>query len=218
MAKKDINYFGWNDTIRKLSGLNKPIIQDTSNTLPELREKERFTKIEARYSEFFSDKLGNQTDFDIFLKTKNRNLQRPYVWKQRQKEELINSIILNKYVPPITVIRITLPFSEDGLNNRLSRSISNEDFFTHQYLLIDGKQRLMTVNSFVNNEFKYKGFLFKKLPPDYQRRITSFEFNVFEKSVMHRRDISDEYLIDLFLNCNYSGTPQEQEHFDDLLK
>ena len=186
--------------------------------LPELKEKERFVKREATYIEFFSTKLSEKTDFDIFLPSKGVNLQRPYIWKLRQKQELIHSIILNKYVPPITVLRIGSPYSESCLTDPLLRPISEEDLFTYRYLMIDGKQRLMTVNSFVNNEFKYKGYLFKNLPIGYQRRILSFEFNIFEKTIMYRKDITDEYLIDLFMNCNFSGTAQEQEHFDGLLK
>ena len=43
-------------------------------------------------------------DFDVFLPTKNKNLQRGFVWTQLQKEQLIISILKGIKIPAICVI------------------------------------------------------------------------------------------------------------------
>src|SRR6478609_5935406 len=72
-------------------------------------------------------------DFDVFLPSKNKNLQRPLVWSLLQKQELILSILKGVILPPITVLQY-----KDKRNN--DKSI---------YKVIDGKQRICTIISFI---------------------------------------------------------------------
>ena len=74
-------------------------------------------------------------DWDVYLPTKKMNLQRPFVWNLQQKQELIFSIFKGIQLPPISVIQ----YRND--NKKLI------------YKIIDGKQRLSTIISFVKNEF-----------------------------------------------------------------
>ena len=70
-------------------------------------------------------------DFDVYLPSKTMNLQRPLVWTQAQKEALIESIIVKRFIPPISAI-----YTDESV-----------------YQVIDGKQRLTTLIAYLNNEF-----------------------------------------------------------------
>ena len=46
-------------------------------------------------------------DWDVYLPTKQMNLQRPLVWTLEQKQELIYSIFKGIQLPPISLIQIS---------------------------------------------------------------------------------------------------------------
>lgn len=74
-------------------------------------------------------------DFDVFLPTYQKNLQRPFVWTLIQKQALIETILKGVKLPSISVVCF-----ENSENRRI-------------FEIIDGKQRLSTILSFVNDEF-----------------------------------------------------------------
>lgn len=85
-------------------------------------------------------KSNEKFDFDVWLPSKNMNLQRPLVWTDFQKQELIYSILKKIKLPPISVLK----------HYKTLEDQKNENYI---YQVIDGKQRLTTILSFINNKF-----------------------------------------------------------------
>ena len=148
-------------------------------------------------------------DFDIFLKDYGVNLQRPYVWNLIQQQEFILSILLEKPIPPVVAVEI-----------------GNNDFALGKglrtMLVIDGKQRLMTIKRFLNNEFAviidghpaYLNDFDRDTHLFFIRRISCLTANVYYASNNPEEPwyISDDMKIILFNFYNFAGTPQEESH------
>ena len=73
-------------------------------------------------------------DWNVYLKTKDKYLQRDFVWNIEQKRELIYSILIGRHIPHCAVI---------------NSFQSKEDV----YLIIDGKQRLSSIFDFIDNKY-----------------------------------------------------------------
>lgn len=141
-------------------------------------------------------------DFDVFLPTYGINLQRPYVWEHYQQNEFILSILLEKPIDSFVIIQH---------NNSSDRSdVTN--------YVIDGKQRLMTIQKFGKNEFPIivdgKEYYFKDFDKDlqllFERRV-----NYLTAVVYYTYDdipATDDLKITLFNFYNFAGTPQTEEH------
>lgn len=148
-------------------------------------------------------------DFDIFLKDYGVNLQRPYVWNLIQQQEFILSILLEKPIPPVVAVEI-----------------GNNDFAPgnglRTMLVIDGKQRLMTIKRFLNNEFAviidghpaYLNDFDRDTHLFFIRRISCLTANVYYASNNPEEPwyISDDMKIILFNFYNFAGTQQEESH------
>ena len=152
-------------------------------------------------SEFISNKYAHEWDFDIFLPKYGMNLQRPYVWTLLQQQELIWSMILGRSIPPSVVI-----YNEHK-----------------RYEVIDGKQRIITIKRFLNNEFPIiidgEEVYYKDLDADTHYQI-SYR-NSLDGEIYYSYDdakITDDQKIALFNFYNFAGTPQEAEHRDRLIK
>lgn len=135
-------------------------------------------------------------DFDVFLPSIGKNLQRPFVWELFQKQEFIISILLERNINPISVI----------------------EKMDDSWEIIDGKQRLSSVLSFINNEFficiDSEQYYFKDLDQDYKLAITHNHFPYF---VMYEeKTLSDQVKIDWFKRINFAGTPMDLEHLASL--
>ncbi len=138
-----------------------------------------------------------EIDFDVFLPSKGKNLQRGFVWTKDQKHELILSILKGIKLPAITVL-----------------------YLDHKvYKVIDGKQRLCTLIQFMKNEFSInvnnKEYFCSDLTLEAQSELNgSIKSNIgYEYS---DKLISDDILIEWFEMINYSGTPQEKDHINNL--
>ena len=148
-------------------------------------------------------------DFDIFLKDYGVNLQRPYVWNLIQQQEFILSILLEKPIPPVVAVEIGN--NDFALGNRLKTM-----------LVIDGKQRLMTIKRFLNNEFAViiDGHPAYLNDFDYDthiffiRQISCLTANVYYAGDNPEEPwyISDDMKIILFNFYNFAGTQQEESH------
>lgn len=172
---------------------------------------------------FLEDNLSGtpktvEYDFDVYLKDYGVNLQRPYVWNLIQQQEFILSILLDKPIPPVVVVDI-----DNGQS--LARGERTKR------LVIDGKQRLLTIKRFLNNEFPIPIgdglYTFESFDTDMKHlfchQISYLEANVYYASEDKKWDwyISDDMKIILFNFYNFAGTPQEkyhQEMLQDLLK
>lgn len=147
-----------------------------------------------------------QFDFDVFLKSKNKNLQRDFCWTHSQKQALIYTMLRDQKINPIVVVQYKETGYETGENSIFS--------------VIDGKQRLSTAFAYINNEFSIdilgKEFFFKDLPLDCQKQILHYSF-LWDVHYSYEDDkISDDILIDIFEECNFLGTPQDIEHLKRL--
>ena len=148
-------------------------------------------------------------DFDIFLKDYGVNLQRPYVWNLIQQQEFILSILLEKPIPPVVAVEIDN--NDFALGNGL-----------RTMLVIDGKQRLMTIKRFLNNEFAViiDGHPAYLNDFDYDTRIIFIrQISCLTANVYYAGDnpgeswyISDDMKIILFNFYNFAGTQQEESH------
>lgn len=140
-----------------------------------------------------------EIDFDVYLPTKKKNLQRPFVWTLFQKRELILSKLKGVKIAPISVI---------SYNHKI-------------YQIIDGKQRLSTLISFVQNEFsiEFEGeeYYFDDLDEDTCKG--EFMFQPIYADIGYEypeAPISDDDKIAWFEMINFAGTPQDAEHLKNL--
>jgi len=156
---------------------------------------------------YLIDKEWYSIDFDVFLPSKNMNLQRGFVWTLLQKQELIISILKGVKIPPLSVIQ----YKENG-------SITKESVILK---IIDGKQRLSTLISYYKNEFSIefegKEYYFNDLTKQCQREIDDcLTVNVGYE--YKDTPIPDEQKILWFEMINFAGTPQDKEHLENLKK
>ena len=154
--------------------------------------------------EFATTKYGIILDFDVFLKSKDKNLQRDLCWDIDQKRALIVSVFKRVHIPSISVV--------------ISSGYSHSNNQT--YKIIDGKQRLTTCISFFNNEFGIihdnKEYFYKDLSDEMQSLFSRTDFTQNIAYEYPDRIISDEALIDWFDMINFSGTAQDEQHLKNL--
>lgn len=141
-------------------------------------------------------------DFDVFLPKYGVNLQRPYVWELYQQKEFIISLLQEKPLDNIVLIHH---------NSDRKR----ENTIVH---VIDGKQRLMTIQKFGRNEFPItidgRDYYFKDFDHDLQRFLES-RVNYMTGTVYYSYDdtpLTDDMKIILFNFYNFAGTPQTEGH------
>jgi len=151
---------------------------------------------------YFAEKI--KIDFDVFLPTKNMNLQRDFVWTIDQKRELIWSILMNRNIPRMAMMNVITDISDTN----------------GTYQVIDGKQRLSSMIDFYNNKYTLlidsKEYLYKELPKDYQDVIRGYHFPYYIVNEDYGNTYSDQDKIDWFMYINFAGTPQDKSHFDKL--
>lgn len=139
-----------------------------------------------------------EIDWDVYLPTKGKNLQRGFVWTLNQKRELIYSIFKGIQLAPISVIS-----------------------FEHKiYKIIDGKQRLSTLLSFCKNEFSIfwnnQEYFFNNLDGDIQRELLGNSIRANIGYEYYSAIISDDEKIAWFEMINFSGTVQDEQHLKNL--
>ena len=145
-------------------------------------------------------------DFDVYLPTKGKNLQRPLVWTLFQKQQLIMSVLKGIKLPPIMYIEY--------------RNDLDPNDQTVTYKIIDGKQRLSTLISFYQGEFpiEYEGteYFISDLDEWAARAISHITLD--SKRVYEYPDaqLTDDQKIAWFEMINFAGTPQDIEHLNNL--
>ena len=147
-------------------------------------------------------------DFDVYLPTYGINLQRDYVWESWQQNEFILSILLEKPLEPVILIH----HSENG-------TLDRESAINY---VIDGKQRPMTIQKFLHNEFPItvngKKYYWKdfdeRLKMFFKSRVASLTATVYYS--YGDTPITDDMKIILFNYYNFAGTPQAEEHKNKL--
>lgn len=115
----------------------------------------------------------------------NPPYQRGYVWSEKDRESLLDSVFCGADIGKFTVrVLDTLEYMEKGVS----------------YEIIDGKQRFMTLLDYYLNRFPYKGTFFSELSANDQR--TFLNHNV---SWCELKNISQEDTLRVFLLVNRGG-------------
>lgn len=148
------------------------------------------------------DKNDYKYDFDVFLPTYGINLQRPYVWEHCQQNEFILSILLEKPIDPFIIVQ-----------HNSDRERTN----TINYV-IDGKQRLMTIQKFLHNEFPIiingNAYVWDDFDDEskiyFRTRVNYLTATVYYS--YEDQPVTDDMKIILFNFYNFAGTMQTEEH------
>lgn len=157
-------------------------------------------------------KHGTILDFNVHLKTKGINLQRPFVWTLEQKQQLIYSLLKGIDIPYYTVI---------------VRELEDKSKI---YLIIDGKQRLSTLIDFCHNKFPITingvDYYYYDFPPSVSNesdlkvniRYAIDSYHIHFNIVYDYWDdmLTDNELIDWFEQLNFFGTPHDEIHMNNL--
>lgn len=141
-------------------------------------------------------------DWDVYLPSKQMNLQRGFVWTLQQKQELVISVLKGIKIPSISVI------IKDSLTD------------PNVYQIIDGKQRLSSLLSYLKGEFpivwEEKEYYFNDLGKTAQGELSLYTVLGDVAYEGPHDPISDQAKIDWFEMINFAGTPQDQEHLNKL--
>jgi hypothetical protein len=148
--------------------------------------------------------MKTDIDWQVYLPTKRKNLQRDLVWTLEQKREMIWSVLIGRNIPYCAIINI----------------INQEDKSKDINQIIDGKQRLSSIFSFVDNEFTleidHAEYYFDELPHEYKNAIKRFTFRYHLVNEPWDKPITDDQKIEWFKFINFAGTPQDKEHLESL--
>jgi len=140
---------------------------------------------------------NKKIDFDVYLPSKDKNLQRGLVWNLEQKRELIWSVIIGRNIPDLSFI------------NRYDDTIE----------VIDGKQRLNTLLDFYNNKFTIEEdgieYYLKDMSEEYRDLFDKYYIN-YNEILEWESPYTDDFKVEWFKQINFAGTPQEKEHLDSL--
>ncbi len=156
-------------------------------------------------------------DWDVYLPKYNRNLQRPFVWSNKQKAELIKSILRDIEIAPLTIIQVRDRRAEHPL----------------VWQIIDGKQRFSSILSYLRCEFPItingEYFYYNNLPKELQEKIKWFDIRAYvvhhniyyntDNLTEHERlrdTVTDDDRIELYLYINYAGVPQDENYLKEL--
>lgn len=147
-----------------------------------------------------------KVDWDVYLPSKGINLQRPFVWTLEQKQELILSILKGIKIPNVSVIQYD--YIIEG-----KKSL---------FQIIDGKQRISSMLSFLKGEFpiiwKNEEYYYEDLGETSKGEIRLYTLIGDKAYEDDDVKISDDAKIAWFEMINFSGTPQDKEHLLNLKK
>jgi uncharacterized protein with ParB-like and HNH nuclease domain len=143
-------------------------------------------------------------DFDVFLPTINKNLQRKHCWSDLKKQQLLLSILKGSRIPVLSIIRHK---DKDGKET---------------YQIIDGKQRLSTVLDFVNGIYPFidddgKSYFYKDLDEPTQKLFLYYAFDCDVTYSYHYKTIPDIVKAKWYDTINFAGEPQDEKHIKDIL-
>lgn len=93
--------------------------------------------------------------------------QRKYVWREKDKVELIDTIVKGYPIPSIFLCEASTDYVS----------------LKKKYNVLDGRQRLESIFSFINNEFKYCGKTFGEMSETEKEKITNFSIPIIQMYV-----------------------------------
>ncbi|WP_034340722.1 DUF262 domain-containing protein [Deinococcus misasensis] len=115
------------------------------------------------------------------------HFQRAFVWTQEQQVCFMESCWLE-----LDIGRFVITESPDADE--------------YDNLIIDGQQRLTTLQRYLNNEFPVYGLLWKELTRNEKRRMD----RVHASTLVISKPMNEPFLRELYNRLNFSGTPHQQ--------
>ncbi|PSV98274.1 DUF262 domain-containing protein [Photobacterium iliopiscarium] len=155
-------------------------------------------KVESKDIKWLSDNLKSG------IITVDNSYQRKYIWQPKDQIALIETILLGYPIPEIYL------WAND----------TNPDTGDTMYSIVDGQQRLTTIQMYLNDEFKlskfgidnedadYLGKKFSELSKEHKQEFWRYQFS----SRFINNIVSKEEIAKLFLRLNRTSTtlnPQE---------
>ena len=152
---------------------------------------------ELNFNPFVYDKDGNRLYY-----------QRDYVWTLEDEQNFIESMYNHLNLGTVVFRKRSWQWLENETSMRDSKDNSDLGF----YDIVDGKQRIHTIKRFMTDQFPDKqGNLFSDFSDLAQRKFEDCgSMGVLEI----QEDASEEDVLRVFLNVNYTGRPLSQEHLD----
>lgn len=124
--------------------------------------------------------------------------QRGYVWDQKDKELLLDSIFKNIDIGKFVLIHL---FDSEWMKRGLG------------YEILDGKQRLSTLIEFYENKLSYKGKYYNDLS-----RMDKRTFNDHQIAVAEVRETDKKTVLKYFLMLNKTGKSMDESHLTEVEK
>lgn len=142
----------------------------------------------------------------VVINDKKIHYQRPFCWTLKDKQKLIESIYEGVHCGNI----VMRERSWNWLNDLISQGEKDVAFWD----IVDGKQRLDALISFINDEFT-------DMYGNYYSDLSNFAQRRFKKSlslslVLLGEDMTDEDVINIFLHVNCSGKQMPEEHLNKI--
>ena len=139
----------------------------------------------------------------VFVNGEKKYYQRPLCWSLKDKQLLLESIYNNVDCGKIVV------------RNRGWEELRKLQKEGHELAwkdVVDGKQKLYAIKSFMDGEYPdLHGNYFEDLSDQAQRRLTNNQLISYSEL---SEKTTDEEVLKQFLRLNFSGVPQSQEHLD----
>lgn len=131
-------------------------------------------------------------DFDVWLPSYQKHLQRGFVWSLEQSQSLIESIMVQRFIPPLCLVQ------------KLDDT----------YEVIDGKQRLNALLSYREGKYDFCRYFYEELPKEYKHRLNYHPVKAHVIYDYEDRPVTDQDKLEWFKWVNFAGTPQDKEFLD----
>ncbi len=212
-------------TINKVDVISRSVRTVGINPFPSKRDKARSVNysLEGVLSviDAFGNKKEHRNNNDIIMggikvmecnwnpyiydaNGKKKYYQRPFVWELKDKQNLVESIY-NSIDCGKILLRLRSWEELEKLQKEGETELSFRD-------IVDGKQRLNAVISFINDEYAdLNGNYFSDLSDVSQHRFTDHQ--LFSYSEMDEKT-TDQEVVEQFLKLNFTGVPQSIEHIN----
>lgn len=145
------------------------------------------------YNSTVENLLSKQYGFGIDF---NPDYQRGYVWEQKDKELLLDSIFKNIDIGKFVLIHL----SDDEW---MKRGVG--------YEILDGKQRLSTLIEFYENKLSYKGKYYNDLSKKDKRVFKNHKTDIAEV-----RETDKKMILKYFLMLNRTGKSMDELHLSEV--
>jgi hypothetical protein len=175
------------------------LIEELQSTVPKYyRQVSQKIPADISYEIRMRKLRGFSFDFEVMLSS-NKPLQRPLCWSLEKKQNLILSMLKGNWIGIVLLVKSV----------QLDKSIV--------FKVIDGKQRLSTIISFLENEFpivlENQEIWFKDCSEEFLQSLFVLCHWIYEYPDTR---LSDKELIKLFKSVNWDGEPQMIEHINSL--